>query len=39
MMQFILAALELFPRLLRSLKETFPGDGDGDNRGSIDPNG
>ena len=36
---FILAALEGFPWLLRPLTEIFLGSGDGDNRGSMDPNG
>ena len=39
MFRFFLAALELFPWLLRSLTDLLPGSGDGDNRGSIDPNG
>lgn len=37
--KIILAALEVFPWLLRSVSEILPGDGDGDNRGSLDPNG
>ena len=37
--KFFLAALELFPGLLRPLAGSFPESGDGDNRGSIDPNG
>ena len=36
--KFILAALEVFPGM-RSLTDIFPSTGDGDNRGSIDPNG
>jgi hypothetical protein len=36
---FILAALEVFPWLLRPVSEIFLADGDGDNRGSLDPNG
>ncbi len=37
--KFFLAALELFPGLLRPLSGSFPESGEGDNRGSIDPNG
>lgn len=36
--KFILAALEVAPWLLRPLTEIFL-TGDGDNRGSMDPNG
>ena len=36
---FILAALEVFPEVLRPLAEIFLADGEGDNRGSLDPNG
>jgi hypothetical protein len=35
----ILAALEVFPWLLRSLTDILPSGVDGDNRGSLDPNG
>lgn len=34
-----LTILEVFPWLLRSVSEILPGTGDGDNRGSLDPNG
>ena len=36
---FIQAALEVIPWLLRPLTEIFPGEGEGDNRGTLDPNG
>lgn len=36
---FILAALEVFPWLLRPVTEILTANGDGDNRGSMDPNG
>ena len=36
---FILAALEVFPWLVGPVSEIFLADGDGDNRGSLDPNG
>ena len=37
---FFFAALEMIPWLLRPLTEIFPTEGDdGDNRGSLDPNG
>jgi hypothetical protein len=39
MIRFFLAALEVFPWLLRPLTDLLPDSGDGDNRGSLDPNG
>ncbi|MFL6201955.1 MAG: hypothetical protein ACJ76J_22500 [Thermoanaerobaculia bacterium] len=36
---FFLAALELLPWLLQPVTEILLADGDGDNRGSLDPNG
>lgn len=39
MFRFFLAALEVFPWLLRPLADPLPGSGDGDNRASLDPNG
>jgi hypothetical protein len=37
--RFILAALELVPGILNPLFGVLEPDGEGDNRGSIDPNG
>ena len=36
---FIQAALEVIPWLLRPLTEILPTEGEGENRGSLDPNG
>lgn len=36
---FLVSLLEAVPWLLQPLTEIFVGNGDGDNRGSLDPNG
>lgn len=36
---FMVAALEVIPWLLRPVTEIFPTGEEGDNRGTLDPNG